>query len=133
MVTQYSVISVGILIQDQKVLLGLRKKQDYWEFPGGSVEKGEQPETAVKRELKEELGIAVKELEIAGVLSYYNSENPKMISFFYITEWDDPIKNKWHRELKWFSLEECKKEQIPNINPELLKPILKMISKKIKA
>jgi len=125
----YEVIVVGILIQDQKVLLGLRKKKNCWEFPGGGLEKGEQPETAVKRELKEELGILVKKLETAGSLAYHNSQ--KLILFFYITKWEGNIQKNWHKDLKWFSFEECKKQQIPNINPELFESILKMISKKI--
>ena len=127
----YETISVGILIQDQKVLLGLRKKEDYWEFPGGSLEEGEQAETTVKRELKEELGISVTELKIAGFLSYYKTKAPKLIIFFYITKWNGEIQRNWHRDLKWFSLEDCKKQQIPNINPELFKSILKILSKKI--
>ena len=128
----FETISVGILIKNQKVLLGLRKNKDMWEFPGGSLEKGEQAETTVKRELQEELGILVTQLEIAAVLSYYKFTIPKLILFFYITTWEGDIQKKWHRDLKWFSLEECKKQRLPNINPEFFEDILKLLSKKMK-
>jgi 8-oxo-dGTP diphosphatase len=49
---------------DKKVLITQRRPQAFmplkWEFPGGKVEAGESDETALTRELVEELGIQVE-------------------------------------------------------------------------
>ena len=48
----------GIIIENSKILATQRGDGDYkglWEFPGGKIEKGEAPETALIREIKEEL------------------------------------------------------------------------------
>jgi len=40
-----------------------------WGIPGGFLQSGEQPEEAVRRELREEIGLEISELEIAFVRS----------------------------------------------------------------
>jgi 8-oxo-dGTP diphosphatase len=57
-------VAVGVLIDAQgNFLLTSRPKgkvyAGYWEFPGGKLEAGESVEQALRRELHEELGIAI--------------------------------------------------------------------------
>ena len=58
-------VSAGIIFLSNKVLCFQRDKSkfDYvsykYEFPGGKLLKNEDPETALKREIKEELKIAI--------------------------------------------------------------------------
>lgn len=64
-----------ICLRSGKILL-VRKKGGKWNFPGGTIEAGEQPVEAAARELKEEtrirsLGLLeLCTLEVGGVLHY---------------------------------------------------------------
>ena len=53
--------AVALIDRDGRVLMAQRPEDKpmagLWEFPGGKIEPGETPETALIRELKEELGI----------------------------------------------------------------------------
>jgi len=51
----------AIIVKEGRVALMHRKKAggEYWVLPGGTVEKGETPEEALKREISEELSLYV--------------------------------------------------------------------------
>ena len=64
-------VGVGvILVKDNKVLLLKRKNehgQGTWEFPGGHLEMHEEIRDCVAREVKEETGIVVNNIQFAGL------------------------------------------------------------------
>jgi A/G-specific adenine glycosylase len=57
-------VGVGVVWRGDQVLIARRPPSGLlgglWEFPGGKVEEGESPADAVKRELREEVGIRVR-------------------------------------------------------------------------
>jgi len=62
----------GIFLDDGKVLLVRQAKYPFfgsWVLPGGHVEYRERIEEAIKREMKEELGVSVKIKKLFGVYS----------------------------------------------------------------
>ena len=63
------VAACALVDADGRVLLAQRPEgkpmAGLWEFPGGKIEAGEQPEQSLIRELKEELGIAVSDACLA--------------------------------------------------------------------
>ena len=68
------------LVKDSKVVVIKYKsgniKEGYYDIPGGKIEKGETPEEAAIREMKEETGIKVKKLKSKGKMII---EYPKRI------------------------------------------------------
>ncbi len=69
-------IAVGVVYKNGRVLITKRKPEGLlgglWEFPGGKIRKGESAEAACRREISEEVGLAVSvEEHIARVRHAY--------------------------------------------------------------
>lgn len=78
---KHFVVPVGLLIKDGKLLMSLRNDphrpefHKKWEFPGGSVELGEQIEENLLREMKEETGYEVEIVRLLrGIFVKYRPE-----------------------------------------------------------
>lgn len=106
----------GIAKQNGKYLLTkevLENKKEYWILPGGGVEFGESLEEAVKREMKEELGLNVSVQNFLGFKeAIFPKYNYHTLIFFYALK----PKNKLPRPLekkildaRYFSPKEIKK------------------------
>ena len=69
LVKDVNAISKGVIItSDYKIVVAQRSDSYEWDAPGGHIEEGEEPPFAFWREIKEELGIEVQEVQFLDVL-----------------------------------------------------------------
>jgi ADP-ribose pyrophosphatase YjhB (NUDIX family) len=103
--------SVGVIItnRDGKVLLleHILRPGSGWGIPGGFIEHGEQPEAAIRREIREETGI---ELENLRVLRFRTLS--RHIEFVFRAESNDmaEVKSREIRSLGWFAVDDMPAE-----------------------
>ena len=101
------VSAVALIDADGRVLMAKRPEgkslAGLWEFPGGKVEEGERPETALIRELKEELGIDVTESCLAPLtFASHAYENFHLLMPLYVCRrWKGIAQGMEGQELKW--------------------------------
>jgi len=117
--TQVARAGVGImLLKDNKVLLGKRhsdpKKassllhgEGTWTFPGGKVDFGETIYDAAKREVKEETGIEVKNMEVMSITDEIKEDVHFVTIGFLCKDFEGEAKVMEPDEIiewKWFDL-----------------------------
>ena len=80
-----------------------------WEFPGGKIEPGEDPKTALRRELQEELGIVAQVgEEVWRVEHQYAGHAPLRLLFFAITAYRGTVENRVFQQVCWAAPEELR-------------------------
>jgi 8-oxo-dGTP pyrophosphatase MutT (NUDIX family) len=109
--------ATAIIIKDQKILVGKRNLVGEpffgeWDFFGGYLQANETPESSLKREIKEELGLdcSLNFLgSFTGTASFREYEFP-VVTFAYLTEINGKIvlDKKENSEYSWIPLKEIK-------------------------
>jgi 8-oxo-dGTP diphosphatase len=109
------VVVAAIIKNGDKLLLTkeiIESGREFWIFPGGGVNFGESLEEAIKREIKEELGMEIKVEKLLGfkeaIFPKYNYHN--LIFFYLATPLNElSIKEKKVLETCYFELKEIEK------------------------
>jgi len=100
-----------------KRTLKARNSAGFWAEPGGGVEVGEKVEDALKREIKEELGVEIKIIKFLGFTEGI-VDNQHWISLNYLAKIvSGEINNlepEKHAEVKWFSLDGLPEKLVQN-------------------
>lgn len=114
---------------DRRILLQQRAPgramAGLWEFPGGKVEDGERPDSALARELEEELGIAVEAaaLSPAAFASADNAGRHMLLLLYLCREWRGEPRPLDAAALKWVRPDEMAGLSMPPADEPLI-PLL---------
>ena len=94
-----------------------------WEFPGGKVEIGENPQEALIREIHEELGIAIRaeHCEPAGFAQEASEarDAPIVILLYICRQWEGHPDALEGGEIGWFTPEEVREIAKPPLDIDL--------------
>ena len=113
------VSAIILMNEDGAVLLAQRPEgksmAGLWEFPGGKVEDGETPESALVRELEEELGIAVSEEALVPFtfVSYAYPDFHLLMPVYLCSVWEGEPTSRERQQLAWVPVEELHDYPMP--------------------
>ncbi len=97
-------VVAAIICHDGKILATQRGYGDFkdgWEFPGGKIEKGETPEDAIVREIKEELDAVIKPEKLVTTVEYDYPTFHLTMHCFLATVQEGKISLLEHEAAKW--------------------------------
>ncbi len=120
------VAAAALVDSDGRVLVAQREAgkhlAGFWEFPGGKVEAGEAPESALVRELHEELGIDTAESCLApcGFASHDYDDFHLLLLLFACRKWKGRPEGRQGQAVKWAHVPELFALDMPPADRPLL-------------
>lgn len=127
------VAACALIDADGRVLIAERppgkSMAGLWEFPGGKVETGERPEQTLIRELKEELGIVVKEDCLAPLTfaSHAYSDFHLLMPLYVCRRWEGIVTAKEGQKLKWVRPKDLRNYPMPPADEPLISHLTALI------
>ena len=131
------VVAVALLAEDGKILMQRRRLGGsyggLWEFPGGKIEHGETAETALIREIREELGYVLISGDLfALTFSSDPSEpptprEPYVILLYTCRKWQGELRCLDGEAIAWFAADELVNLPMPPLDIPLAQALMRSI------
>jgi 8-oxo-dGTP diphosphatase len=128
-----TVVAVALVDPDGRVLIAQRPEgkplAGLWEFPGGKLEPGERPEDALIRELREELGIAVKAACLAPLTfaSHAYDDFHLLMPLFICRRWEGFVQSREGQALKWVRAKALRDHPMPPADAPLIPHLVDLL------
>ncbi|KKM10185.1 NUDIX hydrolase [Clostridiales bacterium PH28_bin88] len=104
------IVTAGIIEREGKILIAQRPANAHraleWEFPGGKLEPGEQPEECLKRELREELGLNVEVEDIYKVVLHRYEDREVLLLCYRCQYAGGEPEAKEGQDFRWVTVEQ---------------------------
>lgn len=98
-------VAAAVIVRPGQFLLAQRPEgkvyPGFWEFPGGKIEPGEDARAALVRELREELGIEVREATPWITRVYQYTHATVRLHFFRVTAWEGEPRPLEDQAIRW--------------------------------
>jgi len=118
---------------DGRVLLAQRPEgksmAGLWEFPGGKIEHGERPEETLIRELKEELGITVRE-DCLAPLTFASHSYPDfhlLMPLYVCRRWEGMIAPTEGQRITWVKPNRVRDYEMPPADIPLVSHLMTLL------
>ena len=127
------VVACALVDADGRVLIAQRPAgkpmAGLWEFPGGKVEDGEAPEQSLIRELKEELGIVVKEACLAPLTfaSHVYPDFHLLMPLYVCRRWEGQIIATEGQTLAWVKPNRLRDYDMPPADVPLISHLMTLL------
>ena len=118
-------VAVAVIInEDDQIFISRRSAEQHqgnkWEFPGGKVKQNEDVEDALRREIKEELGIDIQsQTHLLDITHEYESKTVKL-EVFEIREWLGEPSGLEGQPTRWIKRDELNDVEFPKANKAIV-------------
>lgn len=121
-------VAVGVIYgADGKILVAQRAATQHlgglWEFPGGKVEAGESVNTALGRELQEELGITVLRQSALCKISHDYPDKSVLLDVWNVESFAGQPHGREGQPLRWLTPQELRHKDFPEANRAIIRAI----------
>ncbi len=107
--------NICLVYKDDEILVIDRKKKDWpgLTFPGGHVEKDEDFNSSVIREVKEETGLTIKNPILCGIEEFKTEKEDRYLMLYYKTnKFTGKIKRSKEGEVFWIKRKDLNKHKL---------------------